>query len=733
MSRYVGNAIKCSEVNKFMAVKKPAQEKDQKIDLQYILSVIYRRKNLFIMPVIVFSILAVLACIFLPRSYEAYSTVLVANSRIVDPLISPIAVSPDIRTELNTLSRQVMAWPRMEQLVTQLHLVEEDLSPVELEKFIKALKKRITVRMRGRELIELKYMGRDPALAQKIVNTLTKNFIEESKRIKREDAQNAIDFLSEQLVIYKKKLEDSGKNFSTSKIDSDLRIARNRKNLLEDRLGKISQFVRSRITREQNPVIVQLRSQLRDLQAKLANLMIDAKEGNPQVYELEKQIKRIEKKIAQEKGKETVKESVSVTNPLYLRVEQEFKELELQIAYLRKRKRELAQSGRDTTQPITEEQLATLKHSKTVDEGIYQMLLRQMESAYVSERFQDSDKGSKFTIIEYARLPLIPAKPSRKKILLLGLFLGCAFGAGLIFILEYFDESFKTVDEARNFLPIPFLGVVSKMVLKKEHTPSTTGEIKRSIGEKLAKSRLFSMLNVVPPHQVAKTNNSPYSPFLAVYHEPKSKVADEFRVIRSHVLNAEAEKLPRVIAVTSARLGEGKTTMSSNLAVTMAKAGKNTLLVDGDLRKGVIHEVFGISHTPGFIQAIKRYTDLEKTIVKTKVNKLSIMTSGGYVVDPTEYLSDYAAGNLFETLRRKFDTIIIDTPPVLSLPDTYIIGKFADTVLLVVQMEKISRNKVLDTYNEMKRMNITVGGFILTDALCRIPMYFYKNYYSYSY
>jgi uncharacterized protein involved in exopolysaccharide biosynthesis len=379
----------------------PENETNKSAGAQEIMEMVIRRRALFFIPCILIFVLSLVAGKFLPRTYEASSLIQVGSRKVIDPLVSDIAVSQDIRREeFDTLSKQVMTWPRLEQLVQQLNLADKAKTPTELEDYIKALRNRIQVRVRNRDLLEIVYQDQNPVRAQLVVNTLTQNFIDENSRIKKEEARNAIDFISEQLKIYRRKLQNSEQNFSTSKIDADLRIAMNRKTLLEARLTSLQKIIPSQVTTEQNPVIGQLQQRRGQLESELARISLDAKEGNPKVAELKNQIQHLKTRIDTEMEKSTVKESVSTYNPAYLDTEQSLRQAEMEISDLLKQRKELEEQRGKVKAAATVEDLANLARDKQVDEDIYQMLLRQLESAYVTERLQDSEKGDRFKVIE---------------------------------------------------------------------------------------------------------------------------------------------------------------------------------------------------------------------------------------------------------------------------------------------------------------------------------------------
>lgn len=694
------------------------------ISLQYIISIIVKRIWLIIFPVLLCILVSIILLFVLPKEYEASSLLLVKRKKVVEPLVSQLGVPADIREELKTLSKQILSWPMLEKLVDQLNLTRDIKSPKEYNKFIEKLKSKIQISLKSDEVIQISYLDQNPEKAQLIVNTITQNIIEENLRSKRLEMQNAIDFISEQLRIYREKLENSQRNFSTSKIDAELRVALNKQDLLKEKLKNLEKIIPSQVTKEQNPIIAKLNEQLAGYKMELARLLVDAKEGNPRVAELQNLISSIEKKIEAEKEKETLKESVSVINPVYLQTLEELKKVETEINYLQQRKEELIRNQSKSAKPVTEEELVMLERNKKIDEDIYQLLLKQLESAYMSERLLDTEKSSKFVVLEYARKPFEPSKPNKFKIIFLGLVVGLMLSFGLISLVEYLDQSFVSFEDAKNYLPLSILGTITKMVETKNNPESFWENFKKH----LKKYKIFSMLDFVSSYEVRTTTKSKISPFLVTYHQPNSIVAEEYRILRTNLLRIASGKKVAIMFTSTLR-GEGKSLTSANLAISISQISEKTLLIDCDLRRPTIHKIFGIDQQPGISDLLKNENLLSSILAKNVIDKLTIIPSGEFCENPAELLETEQFPRLLSRLKNIYDIIVIDTPPVFNLSDTHIIGKYVDFTVITVQMERTQRNDVLNTYNSLLQEGVKVAGFVLTKVNNYLPKYFYNYYY----
>jgi capsular exopolysaccharide synthesis family protein len=696
--------------------------------MQELVEALIRRRILFLVPAVVVAAASLVIGLLLPKTYEASSIVQVRHRQIIDPLVTGLAVPPDIREEFDTLSKQITTWPRLEQLVAQLHLADTLASPREREDFLVALRERVTVRIKSKDMLEIVYGDHDPRIAQQVANVLTQNFIDENARIGKEEARNAIDFIGGQLKIYQEKLESSQQDFSLNKITVGLHVARNRRTLLAERLRTLQRIIPSQITTAQSPLISQMQARLGQLEAELSRLMLDAKDGNPRVDVLRREIAGIEERINQELEKRTVRESVSTFNPLYLQAEQELRQVEMEIRSLEKRSSELAAADNGGQRAISEEKLGTLEQNTRVDEDIYQMFLRQMESAYVSERLQDSGKGNRFAIIEYARLPLKPTKPNLPKIILMGLADGLLAGLGCVLAAENVARAFQTVDQVREQLEIPSLGTVSRIVPESSGELSLAAEIREMINRSLLKNPMLSKMRFVAPHTARRVLKSGVSPQVVIHHEPECRVSEEFRVIRTNLRHG-LDRTPRTILVTSTLRGEGKSTTCANLAIAMADGGHKTLLMDCDLRRGSVHELFALPRTPGLTDLLTGECRREQALRQTVIKNLCVMPCGAKHLRPSELLGLPAMEDLLGDLKKMFDVILLDAPPVLNLPDPCVLSKYGDCVVMVVQSGRAKRRDVAAARGLLAQVNARLSGFVMTNVQYYMPKYVYDYYY----
>ncbi len=704
-------------------------------NFEEIAGVVIRRLKLFIVPAFVIFITALLIGSILPKTYETSSLVEIKSKNIIEPVVKESQPNPDRDNAfIGTLEKQITAWPKLEELVTHLHLADKIQLAPERERFIKSFKNKIRIGLKYRDIVEIAFQDNDPVKAQKVVNALTQELIDTNSSLQKQDSRSAIDFIQQQLAIYRSKLDNSQVNVMLNKMDADLRAARNKKLLIMERIQNTQKIIPSQAANEQNTVLFQLKSRLGTLEAELARVSYDAKENNPRVLDIQNEIQSIKDKINTEVESSNTKPNAYVLNPTYLESKQELAKVEMEIEYLKNHLQDMESQGKKVPENISEEELANLERNRMVDEDIYKMLLRQLESAYVSERLEDTDKGDKFAVIEYARLPLQPIKPKIAMIAFMGLVLGSLTGFGLVFAVENISDAFQTKEQVQDILGIPLLSSVSKMVMEQDRNKINMFlKFKEWIKKLVNTNKMLSGLSFVSPHIAKKIRDKTISAQLVVFHEPNCVISDEFRILRTHIFHGTDEQMPpKTLMLTSTLRGEGKSTTSSNLATAIADSGRRTLLLDCDLRKGTIGNLFSLPVSKGLISVLSGEIGADLAIRNTKISNLSVLPAGGRNERPSELLDSPEMDVLMKKLKEIYDYIIIDSPPITNLPDASIMSRLADAVIMVIQAGRAKKKDVTLALEKLQHIDTRVMGFVLTNVQYYMPRYIYDYYYNYN-
>ena len=361
----------------------------------------------------------------LPKIYRASTLILVEEGRIINPLVQGLAVSTSTAERLAILREQILGWDRVNQLINKLNLAKNERNQIEFEELVKGLRTSIKVRLHNSNIIGISYEGKEPQQAQDIVKTITDIFIAENLRQQNRETDTAISFINDQLDLYQKKLKQS-------EISA-----------MEDQLDK---------------------------------LLVDSTEKHPMVIDLRKRIAAAQEEL--EQGNYTVKESAVAGS------EAELKELREDLNEMRKElstasiDAEDSGANRAKLSAATNEKLYKLLLLERIDkvsardagvnQALYNKLLERLETAKITQSLEASKEGTRYTILDPARLPLRPVKPNKFKVLLLGMFLGGCLGLGMVFSVEMLDHSFLGVDEAKSFLSLPVIGAISKIITQED-------------------------------------------------------------------------------------------------------------------------------------------------------------------------------------------------------------------------------------------------------------------------
>jgi len=210
---------------------------------------------------------------------------------------------------------------------------------------------------------------------------------------------------------------------------------------------------------------------------------------------------------------------------------------------------------------------------------------------------------------------------------------------------------------------------------------------------------------------------------------PKSPISEAYRLLRTNIQFSAIDRCIRVLMVASSKSGEGKTTTVTNLAVTYAQEGKKVLLIDGDLRKPSLHQLFQQSNRVGLTSLLCGQHELAEVIRDTNVDNLSLITSGPIPPNPSEILGSQRMLALLEELKDRFDIILFDTPPVLAVTDSAIISSYCDGVILVVHAGKVKKSLVAKTKSNLEHVQAKLLGVVLNSNSRSKPSDHYHYYY----
>ncbi len=339
-----------------------------------------------------------------------------------------------------------------------------------------------------------------------------------------------------------------------------------------------------------------------------------------------------------------------------------------------KRKEDLIREGisKAKTEAMQEQDTtiaySTLKREVTTNQELYQNLQQRLKEVNIV----GGVAANNIAVIDPAQTPLKKFKPNLSSNLLFGTLLGLLLGISAAFMREFLDDTVKDINELERTTQLPVLGVMAE-------TAGTTAA-------QLATSTLS---------------------------KPRSAIAEAFRSLRTSLRFLQQTDTTPLIVVTSASPNEGKTTTASNLACAYASAGNRVLLVDADLRNPSLHKTLGIHASKGLANYLSGALDSRDLIQMTDIPNLYLLPAGTLPDDPAELLSSPHMQTLLDSVKRDFDQIIIDSPPVLGLADALILAELSSATLLTVRAEYTRMATLQNALTRLRRANAPLTGILL--------------------
>jgi capsular exopolysaccharide synthesis family protein len=263
-------------------------------------------------------------------------------------------------------------------------------------------------------------------------------------------------------------------------------------------------------------------------------------------------------------------------------------------------------------------------------------------------------------------------------------FLGMLLGLGLSYVIEFFDKTFRDNEDVCRRLHAVVLG----------HIP------------RLGRGRRAAALRGVADGRLSETT-------LCTFFRPASVEAEAYRSIRTALYFSNGSEPARVVQVTSPNAGDGKSTLSSNLGVSIAQSGQRTLLIDADMRSPRLHQVFGIAAQAGLSSVISGRLGWREAVVSTPIAGLSLLTAGLRPDNPSELLTSPRFKVLLDELRSEYDFVVIDTPPLLSVTDPAVVAPRVDGVLLTIRINKNGRPRAERARELLDMLGARVLGVVI--------------------
>lgn len=351
-----------------------------------------------------------------------------------------------------------------------------------------------------------------------------------------------------------------------------------------------------------------------------------------------------------------------------------------------------------TDYKLGEIESARLKREVEIASDAYTLLNKKYREVLIAE----AGRIEPVTIIDPAIVPFDPVNPHKMTNIVLGIAMGLLIGFVFAFIAENIDTSMGTIEEIEELMSVPVLGVIPHIDIRKEEKGAKEDEI--------AKLR-FGLLT---------------------HFQPRSSFAEAYRIMETNIEFTRLEKGAKTIFFTSTSHQEGKSTISANYAISLAQAGKKTVLVESDLRRPIHHRLFGVKKEPGLTDVILQRASLEDVIKGVSdfvvgewgiesatqtpgLENLSLITSGQLSPNILGIIASGEMAKLINELKEKFDVVVFDTPPVLPLSDTPLIGSRIDAAIVIYRAGIVPRRALRRARFQLEHAGISILGVVLND------------------
>jgi succinoglycan biosynthesis transport protein ExoP len=441
----------------------------------------------------------------------------------------------------------------------------------------------------------------------------------------------------------------------------------------------------------EDPVLEGLRQALVEAEVELARAQSRYADTHPRVLAIKDELERL-RGLVQERAAQAKVAEVEEPNPLYAALVERVREGEIQVEVQRARAEALAKAeakkapstpGKD---PKAFMELVALERAKEIAERTYGQILEQLQQVRLNEAQQQGTARR----VDIAQVPEQPVHPTPRRTLAIAALLGLVAGLSLALLQELADTGVRDPDQLLMRTGISSLGFI----------PAT--------------------------RDTARTAK-------IAARSPRSPVTESFRTIRSNLKFAHLDSPLHTMMVTSAGAGEGKSFTATNLAIVLAQAGVNTLLVDADLRRPTLHRIFGIPRTPGLTTVLTGETPLREAIQATDVANLYIIPSGPVPPNPAELLESKRMRQLIEEMKEIAEIVIFDTPPALVVTDAVVLSPRMDAMILVIEQGRVTSRAIAEIRRMVEQARGKIAGAVFNKVKSGASGYYYYHYYRYYY
>jgi len=664
--------------------------------------------------VLVFALVFSAAAIFTFTRVPLFQSVASVQVLRGDPVVMQVqaVVNNDIRSaeDLNTQVKVLESFAIIQR-------VSERLTGEDLKQFLapyqnegsgepvnvaeKIFKNRKIVPVRLSLVLQVQYTHPDKFIASKVANLFIDEYIAYNSRLRIEDSMKAVDDLKERAEQQKKKVEELAINLQAYREKNKLVSLDQRKDIVTEKLKALNAYVTQTTSRlneaeirwrqvqerkatpallldlpfiSSSQLIGQLVQQVAAQKILIAQLHDHYRDRHPKMMEAMNSIAQTEKELSR---------AIDSTAAM---VEADFQTAKRNDDEAR------ANLSRQETESLELDRFAVEYSNLERDLGINEHLLNNILARMRETSMSSTIETQSARVVDRAAPALKPVSPNIPLNLALGFLGGLALGTAFAFFVAYIDDRVKSSFDIESVIGLPLIGIIP--------------EIKRL--------------------------DQPEKAQIVVNNQDK-QVVESFLTLHSSLRLKDESKRAQSILVTSTIPGEGKSFTVTNLALTFAAHGEKVVIVDCDLRKPNIHKSFGLENLKGVIDICAGTQTVDQVLCKAVHPNLDIIPAGGRAKNPTQILNSKNFELMLSDLRKRYDRIFIDTPPLAAVSDALIILPLVDGSLFTIFFNRVRRKAAQFSARKLLEVNVPCFGAVLNGLNLAVSGYYYAQYYDKSY
>jgi polysaccharide chain length determinant protein (PEP-CTERM system associated) len=754
--------------------------------LCYLLEVLFRRKWILGLPILLLPIMAISVTFMMQASYMSSSTILLGKGEILNPLVRfETAVSIADWNRLSSFQKIIYSRPVIEQVIQELNLDKDVTTEAEQEWLAEDVRKSVKIMSLTADSFQIGCNARTPELARDMVETITRIFIEKSLAGSRREASVAVSFIQKQVDYYRRELEEQQermRTFKSKNIDTLRRVPRMNDELEKYRTAIIDlemvlrehelshRLLKQRLGGEKPMVVSQAlftqrtpyKGQYQALMMKLGNLLATRDESHPEVKKVKRELDFITKLLAQEKENEAAVDVQKVRSPVYESILARADEAVISIQVYGEKLKTYREMYRDLSEKIVgvpelEREEAQLRSKVDSTRELFDSLKLKLEFARISREVEIEQQSNRFTIVDPPRVPLRRNKPNRKKFAFAGVAGGVSLGFLLVFLLEFTDPRVVRQGQLERMLDRELIGSIPKI----HSSPGT----QRLLLLNLLKNLFFSVpglflakrfvlplammpdflldsqwLNKLNAGKRQDDSNAAAGDDLKDDDddelvdgddEPMDAVCDlplfveKIRQISFAARSSVTDPEGFLCGITSSVEGEGKTLLAGNLAAIVAHDFKKpVLLIDGHLHHTSLSDRYARPGAPGLAQVVAGEASLSEALVSTDMPLLQVLPAGQCQVDPICLFRSAAFPEFLDSLRQQFSLVLVELPSVKESTESQVMADKMDGLLIMVNMYSTKLRTVHMAVHRLQRDKII--GFVTNGTEYWIPDWLYR-------